>query len=115
MYCRGYTDETGKFFIRAFFMKMSSTFKNRQVRTFGGFLLRFSSLLYMKSAQNLLTHKKGLTSTKQSVFDSVQRQSYKQLHVVVEINILLYIELVISLSHCQEIFYDAVPWKEYKI
>ena len=27
-------------------MKMSSTFKTRQVRTFGGFLLRFSSLLY---------------------------------------------------------------------
>ena len=28
-------------------MKMSSTFKNRQVETFGGFLLRFSSLLFI--------------------------------------------------------------------
>ena len=28
-------------------MKMSSTFKNRQVKTFGGFLLRFSSLLFI--------------------------------------------------------------------
>ena len=46
VYCRGYTDKAGKFFIRAFSMKSSSTFKNRQVRTFGGFLLRFSSLLY---------------------------------------------------------------------
>ena len=45
VYCRGSTDKAGKFFIQAFSMKMSSTFKNRQVRTFGGFLLRFSSLL----------------------------------------------------------------------
>ena len=46
VYCRGYTDKGGKNFIRAFSMKMSSTFKNRQVRTFGGLLLRFSSLLF---------------------------------------------------------------------
>ena len=29
-----------------FFMKMSFTAKNKQVKTFGGFLLRFSSFLY---------------------------------------------------------------------
>ena len=44
--CRGYTDKGGKTFIQAFSMKMSSTFKNRQVRTFGGLLLRFSFLLF---------------------------------------------------------------------
>ena len=47
MYCRGYTDKAGKIFIRAFSIKMSSTFKNRQVRTFGGFVLRFSYLLFI--------------------------------------------------------------------
>ena len=31
-------------------MKMSSPSKNRQVRTFGGFLLRFSSLLFKKTS-----------------------------------------------------------------
>ena len=61
MYCRGYTDKGGKIFIRAFSMKMSSTFKKRQVRTFGGLLLRFSSLLFNtdKDRKLLFGHSPG--------------------------------------------------------
>ena len=44
MYGRGYTDEIETKLIGVFFIKMTS--KNRQVRTFGGFLLRFSSFLF---------------------------------------------------------------------
>ena len=76
VYCRAYTDKAGKIFVRAFSMKMSSTFKNRQVRTFGGFLLRFSSLLY--NLDSAFVPKRGQRFFSQSIKDYEKQKAHRK-------------------------------------